>query len=88
MTSVDTHQLTDKETTMSTHQPMPVTGWPLHDDITNQLNDYDGPNIWEDVIYHLPGFDGAATDAVNRGDSDDFVAGGVHYWHDGQQWRR
>jgi len=43
-------------------------------EILNALNDYEregGDNIWQDVIYHLPEFDEAATDALgssNRGD--------------------
>lgn len=53
--------------------------------ILSQLAAYTGDNIWEEIIYHLPGFDGAATDAINAinapEDHDVFVAGGVTYRH-------
>lgn len=48
--------------------------------ITAELNDYDGDNIWEDIIYGLSAFDGAATGQLDdRGRSDRFVAAGIEY---------
>lgn len=53
------------------------------DDVMAKLNDYDGDNIWEDVIYGLD-YDEAATDAVAGSGGEDVVIGGVHYTFDAQ----
>ena len=59
--------------------------------IIDQLNEWqknydpqnwDGANIWEDVIYTLPGYDDAATDRIEHGTGDRFVADGrVYRYH-------
>lgn len=42
--------------------------------ILDRINGYVGDNLWEDVIYGLPGFDGDATEAADRaGESDTIV---------------
>lgn len=33
--------------------------------IARRLNNYRGLNIWQDVIYRLPGYDEAATEALD-----------------------
>lgn len=53
------------------------------------LNSYTGDNIWEDVIYRLPRFNGALTDHINpigapRND-DMFSADFVNYRNDPRQ---
>lgn len=49
--------------------------------VLDALNDYEGENLWEDVIYTLD-YDEAATNAVDSGDGRDVVIGGVHYHYD------
>lgn len=51
------------------------------------LNDYTGDNIWQDVIYDLPGFDEEGTDAADPSwSSTQFVAGGLTYrWEASEQ---
>lgn len=44
------------------------------DQILEQLNNYDGDNIWEDIIYNYA--DETATDAIDIGASDRFVTDG------------
>lgn len=39
-----------------------------------QLNEYDGDNIWEDVIQHLPDLDIEATGAADPSYRSDIVA--------------
>ena len=60
------------------------------DQIVSQLDAYAGDNIWEDVIYHLDGFDGAATDELNpittAWDDNRFIAAGVAYWQTDAGW--
>ena len=41
------------------------------DQILKQLNNYDGDNIWEDIIYNYA--DETATDAIDIGASDRFA---------------
>jgi len=51
--------------------------------IVSVLNDYRGPDIWEDVIREIPEYDEAATEEIDPGAaSDRFVAGGVIYQYD------
>ncbi|MCG5431253.1 hypothetical protein LV457_02975 [Mycobacterium sp. MYCO198283] len=60
--------------------------------VLDQLNDYDGENVWEDVIYRLD-YDEAATDAAyaqagrNPAYGDMAVIAGVTYRQQpGGQW--
>lgn len=53
---------------------------------TSVLNTYAGDNIWQDIILRLDDYDAAATDAIDIGRSDRFLAGGVEYRHDGNEW--
>lgn len=46
---------------------------------TDALNGYEGDNIWQDVIMGLADYDGAATDEIDEGANDRFIAGGVEY---------
>ena len=39
--------------------------------ILNSLNDYNGADVWQDVIYNLA--DEALTDSINSGGSDRFA---------------
>lgn len=57
-------------------------------EILDQLNSYNGENIWEDVIYGLD-YDEAATNALAGPDDSHVVIGGVHYWYDPAraEWR-
>ena len=53
--------------------------------VVDMLNSYSGSgdNIWQDVILDLPGYDEAATEAIDpSGASDRFVADGVIYAYD------
>lgn len=43
------------------------------------LNHYGGDNPWGQIVYRLPGFDEQATDAIDTGQSDRFVADGITY---------
>ena len=53
--------------------------------ILNQLNDYTGDNIWQDVIYDLD-VDEDATDEIDEGRNDRFVLdGGRTFVHDAQR---
>ena len=47
--------------------------------ITDTLNAYKGDNIWQDIILDLPGYDEAATDSLDEGGNDRFIADGVEY---------
>lgn len=51
------------------------------------LNAYKGPDIWQDVILRLDEYDEAATDAIDQGGSDRFVAGQRVIRWDGQDGR-
>lgn len=53
------------------------TTW-ISTDILAKLNDYTGPNIWQDVIYSF-GIDEDATDEVDTGRNDVFgvILGGT-----------
>lgn len=56
-------------------------------DTLEALNAYDaagGDNIWQDVIFSLDGYDEAATDLIDEGASDRFVADDVTYRYDPQ----
>lgn len=56
--------------------------------ILDQLNGYQGENVWEDLIKGLPGYDEAATaESDPGGASDRFVASGVIYRYDAQSRR-
>ena len=57
--------------------------------IADTLSYYDGDNIWQDVILGLPGYDPAATGAVDHHyTSDGFVADGIVYRlnHSSGEW--
>lgn len=60
------------------------------DHVVAALNNYDGENIWQDIICELPDYDDAATEAaINRAGRDDrFVAGDVEiaYMPECQLW--
>lgn len=50
--------------------------------VLDELNDYDGDNVWGEVILRMAGYDEAATDAAAAGgyhDSDVAVIGGTTY---------
>lgn len=47
--------------------------------ILDRLNNYTGDNVWQDVISMVDGYDDEATDRIDRGRSDRFVAAGVEY---------
>lgn len=56
--------------------------------ILDQLNSYGGNNIWEDVIRRLPGYDEAATAALDPSYASDVaVIAGTTYRYDGQSQR-
>lgn len=48
--------------------------------ILEALNNYDGDNIWDDVIETIA-YDQAATDEIDKGQNDVFIADGVEYRH-------
>ena len=50
------------------------------------LNTYTGDNVWQDIILRLDDYDTDDTAAVDDGQARDFIAGGVHYHHDGGEW--
>ncbi len=50
-------------------------------EILEALNTYDGINIWDDVILCIPGYDEEATDLIDVGYSDRFIADGIEYRH-------
>lgn len=53
------------------------------DDVQRQLEDYDGDNVWGEVILELDGYDEGTTRIVDRGQTGNaFVASDVVY-----QWR-
>lgn len=70
---------------------MPIPKTPQ--EIIKILNDYDGDNIWGDLILTLD-YDETATDAAyaaqdrNPAYDDIVVIGGVTYDHHGEQWRQ
>lgn len=42
--------------------------------IADKLNEYDGDNIWQDVILHLDEFDADATEAADPNGASNVVA--------------
>lgn len=51
--------------------------WSRIDAIVDQLNEYDGTNIWADVIFGVDGYDDEATAKIDAGRSDRFAVGQV-----------
>lgn len=55
--------------------------------IIDQLNNYDGDNIWQDVIYHLPTDDDAIEAADPSGASNVVIlTDGSEYRNNGTEW--
>lgn len=56
--------------------------------IADQLNNYDGDNLWQDVILHLDAYDAEATEAADPNAASDIVIlkNGSRLEHDGNAW--
>lgn len=52
--------------------------------ILDQLNSYDGDNIWQDIIYPLDSYSDELTEQIDNGQNDRFVADGTSFVFDAQ----
>lgn len=63
--------------------------WTQIDAIVESLNDYDGDNIWEDIIYGVEGYDAEATAKLDPRHRSDVIAIGnvvVRYDASDRRW--